>query len=161
MNPRAVLEPADGRGRPSQYYCVHTSWAQCLGLVVVWPFASPLALAVPRWFRLSMLLVRVRCWFWPSRLAVVSFVIVFGSHAVLVLVVPSGGGFVCLCFWFRSVAFGFCLGRVRWFRFIFSQYYNFFSRNHRLHFFGKKGKFSPRQIDPFFKKHKLVPLREI
>ena len=77
-----------------------------------------------------------------GRSAVVSFVLVIGSRAVLVLAVPPGGGFVCSCFWFAcGVGFGrpawrwfrlslflvlvcrlgFCFGRVRWFRFIFSQ----------------------------------------
>ena len=111
-----------------------------------------------RWFRLSL--------FWT----------LFWSCAVLVLVVPPGGGFVCPCFWilFWSCAVlvlvvplggGFvcpCFGF--WFAFYFLLtivLLVFFLRNHRLHFFGKKGKFCPRQIDPFFKKQKLVCLREI
>ena len=77
-----------------------------------------------------------------GRSAVVSFVLVIGSRAALVLAVPPGGGFVCSCFWFAcGVGFGrpawrwfrlsFFLvlvcrlglrfGRVRWFRFILSQ----------------------------------------
>ena len=67
--------------------------------VAVWSFVSPLALAVPRlrWFRFPFSLVRVRCWFWSPRVAVVSFVLNVGSRLVLVLVlcVPRGGGFVC------------------------------------------------------------------
>ena len=54
--------------------------------------------------------------------AVISFALVFGSRSVLVLAVPSGGGFVCFEVGSRLALAIFASGvgpsrRVRWFRF--------------------------------------------
>ena len=74
-----------------------------MGLVAVWPFVSILALDAPspRRFRLPHFLVRVRCWFWSSRAAAVSFVLNVGSlsgvdfhPSRLALVLVARGGFV-------------------------------------------------------------------
>ena len=99
LMPNAGCGPIEERS-PKSILPIASCRGLRLGLVAVWSFASPLALDVPRsrWFRFPFLLFRVRCWFWSSRVAVVSFVLNAGSRLVFVFTLR-----VLLWFWSCAV----------------------------------------------------------